>query len=186
MSLAARLSFRLNLQSVHGRPGQTLLEAILPHLNVPTLCGDPVLAPGQDCRLCAVEVPALGGLVLACQTVLEEGLEVWTHTKAVRQARLEALGDIVSRHQGDCLFCERSKSCKLQALCQDLHLSSLGPAARAPRLTLVGGGLRTPPPPRPEVTAPLVLTPSPPRVPRPDLDIKKLVRAALERAIDPI
>lgn len=142
MCLMPRLSFTLDGFRAEGFEGQTLLEAIRPIMNIPTLCEDPVLAPGRGCRLCQVETP--DGLVLACETPLAEGMAILTHSRIVRQARVEALSDIVREHGGDCLFCERSHNCKLQSLCHELHLSSLGAAARAPRLTLVGAGAALP------------------------------------------
>jgi hypothetical protein len=84
---------------------------------------------------------------------------VLTHSRAVREARREALAAIVADHRGDCLLCERSRRCKLQALCEELCFNSLRAGLAGPRLILVGGGLQARLRPLPGALAEISLAP---------------------------
>lgn len=75
-------------------PGATLLDAVrVGGLSLPSLCHDDRLSVAASCRTCLVDV-AGRGLVAACSTPAEEGLNV--AVEAVREARRDALGAIVA------------------------------------------------------------------------------------------
>jgi len=70
--------------------GWTILEvAQFLGLEVPTLCYNPGLSPGGNCRLCVVEIGEgdRAKLVTACTYPVEEGLRVRTASKRVVAAR---------------------------------------------------------------------------------------------------
>ena len=58
-------------------------------------------------------------LVTACVYPVSEGMEVWTNTPRVLNARKETLKLILSDHDKECLSCVRSGKCELQELCQE-------------------------------------------------------------------
>ena len=149
------VSFTLNGQNIQGLNGQTLLEAINPHCELPSLCGEKipdlmtprpfnaVKAAGDtetacsSCGLCVVEIEGRAELVQACRASLEEGLNVKTFSRAVRRSRLMALKSLASRHKSNCVFCERSGSCRLQKICADQGLALLSQPRPNPEFSLI-------------------------------------------------
>ena len=56
-------------------------------IQIPTLCSDPRLKPASNCRLCEVEVLSEPRPLCACATVVQEGMDVATHTPALEAFR---------------------------------------------------------------------------------------------------
>jgi predicted molibdopterin-dependent oxidoreductase YjgC len=132
--------FLLNGQQVEGHSGQTLLEAITPHYKLPSLCGEKIpglKGPCPSCGLSVVEIKGRAELVQACSTLLEEGLEIRTFSQEVRRSRILALKELVNRHKGDCLICDRSGLCHLQEICAEQGLALLSQPRPNPEFTLV-------------------------------------------------
>lgn len=68
--------------------GSTILQALKRQgIEVPTLCHDDRLHPTGACRLCAVAVKGVDHLVSACDTALQDGMEIETHSPAVEDTR---------------------------------------------------------------------------------------------------
>ncbi len=78
------------------------------------------------CRICVVEVKGARSLVAACVYPINEGMEVFTNTPAVLDARRKTLQLILSTHERKCLSCVRSGNCELQKLCKDLKVDDEG------------------------------------------------------------
>ncbi len=98
----------------------TVLEAArAAHIDIPTLCYLKDINEIGACRLCLVEVKGARGLVTACVYPVNEGMEVFTNTPKVRQARKLNLELLLSNHEKKCLSCVRSTDCELQKLCRD-------------------------------------------------------------------
>jgi formate dehydrogenase major subunit len=69
---------------------------------VPTLCHDPrLLTPTARCGLCLVEVTGLG-MVQACETRVNEGLEIVTLSPEIAEARKVRLSELLSNHNAYC------------------------------------------------------------------------------------
>lgn len=93
----------------------TILEAArAASIDIPTLCYLKGINEIGACRLCLVEVKGARGLVTACVYPVNEGMEVFTNTPAVRNARKTNLELVLSNHEKKCLSCIRSTSCDLQ------------------------------------------------------------------------
>ncbi|NLY53338.1 MAG: 4Fe-4S binding protein [Firmicutes bacterium] len=114
--------------TIDGQPvsvprGTTVLEAAKAiGLRIPTLCYMQGLNEIGACRLCLVEVKGMRGLQAACVLAASEGMEVYTNTPAVREARRINLELILSNHPQDCLVCERNRQCELQTLAEELGI----------------------------------------------------------------
>jgi len=70
--------------------GKTLLQAAAKNdIRIPTLCYHPVVEPYAACRVCVVEVSLRGktDLLTACNTKVQEGMEVQTNSKRALAAR---------------------------------------------------------------------------------------------------
>lgn len=69
---------------------------------IPTLCSVDGKNSDKPCGLCCVELVGREGLVLACSTSVEEGMEVVTDSEAVKKSRQEQLTRLAETHFGDC------------------------------------------------------------------------------------
>ncbi len=100
--------------------GATVLEAArYAGVEIPTLCYLKEINEIGACRLCLVEVKGARGLVAACVYPANEGMEIFTNTKKVIEARKQNLELVLSAHNKKCLSCVRSTNCELQKLCND-------------------------------------------------------------------
>ncbi|HPS02508.1 MAG TPA: NADH-dependent [FeFe] hydrogenase, group A6 [Candidatus Sumerlaeota bacterium] len=113
----------INNMPVEVEPGATILEAANQiGIKIPTMC---YLAGVQclgACRVCLVEVKGSNLLVASCSMPVQEGMEVLTNTRRVRDARRTVVGLMLSEHDGDCQTCERNKDCELQTLAYELNI----------------------------------------------------------------
>ncbi len=95
---------------------------------IPTLCelADINHTPGT-CRVCLVELHRADGsaphVTTACNTPMEEGLEVFTRTKRVREMQRLQVELILADHDQDCATCVRHGDCELQDVAQFVGLS---------------------------------------------------------------
>lgn len=88
-------------------------------IDIPTLCYLKDINEIGACRLCLVEVKGARGLVTACVYPVNEGMEVFTNTPAVRKARKTNIELVLSNHEKKCLSCIRSTNCELQKYAND-------------------------------------------------------------------
>jgi len=84
--------------------------------DIPTLCYYKDLTNEGSCRICVVEVKGARSLVTACNAVVAEGMEVYTHTPKVISSRKTTLELMLSNHNKSCLSCVRNTNCELQKL----------------------------------------------------------------------
>ena len=107
--------------------GATILEACrIAHIDVPTLCYMKGVNEIGACRMCVVEVVGAKTLVTACVYPCDrEGMEIYTNTKRVVDARKKTLQLMLSNHNCSCLSCVRSGNCELQALARKYGISDI-------------------------------------------------------------
>ena len=97
--------------------GTTILKAAeAAGIRIPTLCKWDGINVIGACRLCIIEVKGMERLPASCVTIAEEGMEVYTSTQRVIDARRANLEMILSEHDFDCINCPRSGTCELQKL----------------------------------------------------------------------
>ncbi len=100
--------------------GSTILEAAhMVGIEIPTLCYLKEINAIGACRICVVEVKGARSLVAACVFPVNEGMEIYTNSPKVIEARKTTLELILSTHKKECLSCVRSGNCELQKLCKD-------------------------------------------------------------------
>ena len=116
----ANINIKINGIAVSAPAGSTILEAArLAHIKIRTLCYLKEINEIGACRICLVEVKGARTLVASCVYPINEGMEVFTNTPRVLDARKETLKLILSDHDKECLSCVRSGNCELQALCRE-------------------------------------------------------------------
>ena len=107
----------LNGARVEYQPGQTILEVAESHgVHIPTLCYLKGCSPTGACRVCLVEVAGARALVASCSTPAEKGMVVETESERVHKARRLNIELLLSSGNHNCVTCERSGDCTLQAL----------------------------------------------------------------------
>jgi NADP-reducing hydrogenase subunit HndD len=104
----------------------TVLEAAkYANIAIPTLCFLKDINEIGACRMCVVEINGAKSLQAACVYPVSEGLEIYTQTPRVREARKVTLELILSNHEKKCLTCVRSRSCELQKLAEELNIEDI-------------------------------------------------------------
>ena len=103
--------------------GTTVLNAAKSiGINIPTLCYLEGINDIGACRVCVVELKGKEKLISSCNTYVDEGMEIYTNTQKVRDARKINVELILSQHDCNCAFCIRSGNCALQKLSNDLGI----------------------------------------------------------------
>ena len=113
-------------KAVEAAEGTTVLAAARSvGINIPTLCYFEDLNDIGACRVCVCEVKGSDKLVAACNTVVSDGMEIYTNSPRVRSARRVNVELILSTHNCDCVTCVRSGNCALQTLANDLNIRTV-------------------------------------------------------------
>lgn len=105
----------------------TILEAAKEvNITIPTLCFLKDVNEVGCCRMCVVEVKGARALQAACVYPVSEGMEVFSHTPKVMEARKVNLELILSNHNSMCQTCTRSwMDCELQSLANKLSVDNV-------------------------------------------------------------
>lgn len=114
--------------AIDGRPisvpaNYTILQAArMVGIDIPHLCYHPELSREGSCRVCVVEIKGGRSLVASCVYPVNEGMEVFTNTPAVRSTRKTVVELMLANHPEDCLFCIKNQNCELQQIAADLGI----------------------------------------------------------------
>lgn len=127
----------INDVKVEATQGISILEAARKNdTYIPSLCYHPDLSPSrrlkatdaiyrgnekitgdepqrefEGCNLCLVEVEGQQDLVPACDTIVAEGMKVFTDNQRVLETRREKLMRILAKHPHACLICAQKEGC---------------------------------------------------------------------------
>lgn len=124
------LQITMNGKPVTAREGATILEASYEDKYARTQFDTEILSlqylkgvqEKDDSGLCIVEVQGVG-IVNAVNTVVTEGMEIFTDTPRVRELQREALKEILDCHDRDCRNCNRTGNCELQDVQHKLRMT---------------------------------------------------------------
>ena len=120
------VNLKINDIEISVEEGTTILEAAKSAgINIPTLCYLKDINEIGACRVCVVEVEGLDRCVTACNSVVEEGMCVYTHSQKVRMVRKTNVKLILSQHNFQCATCVRSGNCSLQTVANDLNITDM-------------------------------------------------------------
>ena len=107
--------FHLDGDEIEVSPGTTILQAALErNLAVPHYCYHPKLTIVGNCRICLVEVEKAPKLMIACSTVVNDGMVVRTGSPRVLEARRGVMEFLLINHPLDCPICDQAGECLLQ------------------------------------------------------------------------
>ncbi len=117
-----KVKFTIDGQELEVDPQMTVLEAAREAgIFIPTLCYLKGINESSGCRVCVVEVGSK--LIASCTLKAENGMQVKTNTKKVREARKTVIELLLSDHDVECPSCLRNNNCELQSLASRLHVA---------------------------------------------------------------
>jgi NADH-quinone oxidoreductase subunit G len=103
--------------------GTSILDAArMVNVKIPTLCKHPDLHATSACGICVVKIAGRGGLVRACATPVENGMDITTRDAELVKVRRNVIELILSKHPNECLTCIRNGNCELQKLAADFGI----------------------------------------------------------------
>ena len=113
----------INGQEVSVKNGTTIMDAAEKvGIHIPHLCYLKGINEIGACRVCVVEIKGMEKLVTACNTVCEDGMEIFTNSPRVRRYRRINVELILSDHKTNCASCVKSGNCTLQQISNDLGI----------------------------------------------------------------
>jgi [NiFe] hydrogenase diaphorase moiety small subunit len=116
-------TFVLDGKDVPFTPGQTIIQAALAAGHyIPHLCHHPEFRPHGSCKVCTVKVN--GRTAASCTMPAQQDLEVQSNTEEVRALRKTLVQMLLVEGNHFCPSCEKSGSCKLQAIAYELDVMS--------------------------------------------------------------
>ncbi|HBA54507.1 MAG TPA: ferredoxin, partial [Syntrophorhabdus aromaticivorans] len=114
------ITLTINDIAVEIDKGATILDAARKiGIRIPTLCHHDDLCVAGNCRVCVVEQKGARTLQASCAVPAAEGMEIYTNSRKVREARKTIIELLLSEHAGECTSCYKSGNCELQGLAQE-------------------------------------------------------------------
>jgi formate dehydrogenase alpha subunit len=121
----AKVSLSINEKTYHVDAEKTICEACEKNnIRVPTLCFLKHISEEAACSLCLVEVKGARTLLRGCVTKVVEGMDIYTETERVKNARRMNLELILANHPLDCMTCDRDGDCELQDLAYEFGIKT--------------------------------------------------------------
>lgn len=109
-----KITLFIDGMGIEAEKGDAILEVALKNgVYIPNLCYNSNLKPFGACRLCMVETDE-GRMVTACETLVEEGMNVTTENSNINKVRKLVAQLLIANHEMDCLTCAKNDQCKLQ------------------------------------------------------------------------
>ena len=117
------VNITINGKKLQVEEGKTILKAARENdIFIPSLCYMKDLNEVAACRVCVVEIKGCDRLAAACDTLVEEGMEIVTNSAHALNARRTNVALMLSQHDCNCPTCVRSGNCALQSMANDLNL----------------------------------------------------------------
>lgn len=117
------VSLTINDHKITVSEGTTILEAAREvGIDIPHLCYLKDINEIGACRVCIVENAGMDTLITACNTPVEEGMQIYTNSPRARKTRRINVELILSDHDCKCATCARSGNCNLQKLANDMGI----------------------------------------------------------------
>lgn len=131
----ASISIRIDGEYIKAQEGMSILEAAWESgRRIPALCYMKGLSAVGACRLCMVEVAGVNRMLPACTTPAEDGMAVTTNSSRLKAYRKMALELLFVERNHVCAVCVSNNHCELQALAQQLGVTSARYAYSYPKL----------------------------------------------------
>lgn len=113
--LKKMIQCKINGQEIQVKEGTSIIEAFKKlEQDIAHYCWHPGLSVAGVCRLCMVEVKGQGKLQIACNTKVQEGMEISNQSEKVQEAVRWGLEFHLINHPLDCPICDQAGECALQ------------------------------------------------------------------------
>jgi NADH-quinone oxidoreductase subunit G len=107
----------INDKEISVKDGTLILEAARnAGFFIPTFCYQADLIGIGSCRMCIVEIEGQKKLQASCITPVMNGMNIYTETETVNEARAAMLEFLLANHGLDCPVCDKGGECELQDL----------------------------------------------------------------------
>lgn len=117
------VNLKIDGQNISVPAGTTIMEAAAEvGIKIPHICYLKDINEIGACRVCLVEKAGMDKLITACNTEVEEGIEIFTNSPRVREVRRINVELILSDHDCKCVQCVKSGNCTLQRIANDLGI----------------------------------------------------------------
>lgn len=116
-------TFTIDGIHVSARANESILDIAKENdIFIPTLCYLDGLSISGACRLCMIEIAGRWGMLPACATQVEEGMQVLTNTESLQEYRRMVLEMLFIEGNHVCAVCVSNGSCELQDLAAKLGM----------------------------------------------------------------
>ncbi len=92
---------------------------------IPTLCYLEDINELGACRVCVVELEDPAKIVASCTTPAQEGMQVKTNSKKVRDTRQMNMEFLLSDHDVNCTSCIRNEDCELREVAEFMGIRDI-------------------------------------------------------------
>ncbi|MBV5318459.1 MAG: bidirectional hydrogenase complex protein HoxU [Desulfobulbaceae bacterium] len=131
------ITLTINGLQVSGLASETILQVARENnLPIPTLCFLEGLSTQGSCRLCMVEVAGSPKPQPACVTLIQEGMEISTHTEQLLHYRRKIIELLFSERNHVCAVCVSNGHCELQDLAREHGVDHIDFPYRYPAMTV--------------------------------------------------
>lgn len=115
-------------RTFNAEKGTLLIDLLIKEkIKVPYFCYHEALGADGNCRMCMVEIEGQKRPQIACDTFIEEGMEVRSTGENIEKVRTDILELELINHPVDCPTCDQAGECSLQDFYMDygLHTSKI-------------------------------------------------------------
>ena len=110
-----KITVTIDNKQCDGVYGETILDiARRNDIYIPTMCYLTKVSPIAACRMCAVEVEGVDGLILSCQEKAVDGANIKTNNNEIEKHRVNIMKMYDVNHPLQCGVCDKSGECDLQ------------------------------------------------------------------------
>jgi len=128
-------TLRIDGMDLSARADQSILDVARENnIAIPTLCHLDGLSEAGACRLCLVEIEGSPRLRPSCVTLVEEGMEVTTHSARLDKYRRMIVELLFAERNHVCSVCVANNICELQDLAKALGVVQIRFPYRYPKL----------------------------------------------------
>ena len=110
-------------RAFNAEKGTLLIDLLIKEkIKVPYFCYHEALGADGNCRMCMVEIEGQKRPQIACDTFIEEGMEIRSTGENIEKVRTDILELELINHPVDCPTCDQAGECSLQDFYMDYGL----------------------------------------------------------------